>query len=415
MEIQPPEISDTGDYCEWIFDISENSHEFNKLIITFGLATTSAFPISQRDDDKKIIHGEGYTFYLWYKHEVEEYYKSNEYQKRMHDLEKEKNGEIDEKNDEISEKNDENDENDAPFATREETYQKIADFQEKVYSIMSEEEFSKAILEPLSNGLLFKISKGETSVDIDYMLLNKQYLGKCDQLYESFFNIIEKTFKYEIKDKDMLKVRDHIENGKVYCASNFYLRQQKGEKVVRVMNDDIVKMSDIEFNKMPTNTVKDFSYDLDYTTLPIKNIKVYFEKTQRVDSQGQALKVGSKDNHLYYTMNFHIFFTNYYGPNQEIEQKMINQIVDEMEAIYCLNFQCEPDLDNGMELNFTSKNTRVNPEHFMVVNYFKPSYMFEHMIQNAQDSEEIEEENREIEKKMSHERKMRLKNALILL
>lgn len=399
-------MSSSGDFCEWVLDLTETSKEFGKLMITFGQATTSAFSSEKREDDTKIIHGEGYTFYLWYKEEVEQYYDSDEYEQRQNKS-KEKD----------PSKADEEESEDHPFRSREEIFELVSDLRTAVYAVMNQEEYSTATVEPLTDGLLFRISKIETSLDIDFALVNQQYVDKCDQLYESLFNIIEKTFDYEIEDKDRLKIKDHIEGGKVYCASNFYLRPDGKKKAVRLMNDDIVNMEDIEFKQMTINDSKKYVEGLDYTTLPIKNVKVYFEKTQRVDEEGQAVVSGSEDRHMFYTMNFHIFFYTFYGPNQDIEKKMVSRIVDEMESVYCLNFQCEPDLDSGVELNFTTKNENINPEHFMVVNYFKPSYMFEHMLTIAQDSEEIKDENEEASKMMSEEQERRLKRnqSLILL
>jgi hypothetical protein len=392
-ETIPLKISETGDYCELGYDVNENSKEFGRFLITFGFANTKAFAKESRDDDNKVIHGEGYTFYLWYKEEVLEYYKTDEYKA----IEARHKDNITDNAD--NEDNGEETES-GTYRTREETYEVVEGLKNSVYEHMQQDVFKPAQTEPVFDGFMFKISEETNSIDIDFDLLNTHYLDHCDALYESLFNIIEKIFKFEITDKEVLQVKDVIEDGKTYCVSSVYFRLDNHEKKARLMNEDITPMKDIKFSKARVNQVKKIDRDLEYTTFPIRNLKVYFEKTQRVNEFGEALSKGTPEHHMYYTMNFHLFFTNSYGPNQGLEEKMIEQVVDEMEAIYCLNFECEPDLDSQTQLNFTYRNEEISPEHYMIVNYFKPSFMFEHMIQNAEDDEEVREEDQEAEKLM---------------
>ena len=98
---------------------------------------------------------------------------------------------------------------------------------------------------------------------------------------------------------------------------------------------------------------------------------------------------------MYFTMNFHLFFLNEYGSQAKREEKRIEQIVNEIEKVYCINFKCEPDFDSGTELNFFRENTQMNPEHYMVVNFFKPSMLYEHLLQSKEDSQELHQEKDE--------------------
>lgn len=412
LESIPLKVSESGDYCEWHFDLDTATNEFKRLLITYGFADTKSFLKEQRDDDHKIIHGEGYSFYFWFKPEVVEFYKSQDEAKASKDQNQENLEAKDDRSEQVDEEAESSD-----FRTREETYELVETFRDSVYGVMEQDVYKPAPIEPVSDGFMFKISEFKDSIDIDFELLNQHYLDHCDALYESLFDIIEKTFEFEIVEKEILKVVDLVEDGKKYCASNMYFRVNNEGKTVRLMNGDIKKMKKIQFAKPLNNDAKKFDKDLDFTTFPIKNLKVYFEKTQRVDKFGAPLKEASENVHQYYTMNFHMFFLNYYGPNQKLEEKMVAKVVDDMETVYCLNFQCEPDLDTQTQLNFTFRNEKVNPEHYMIINYFKPSFLFEHMIQNAEDAEEIAEEDEEGEKLMHHEEERKLvgRSSLVFL
>ena len=246
--------------------------------------------------------------------------------------------------------------------------------------------------EPLENGIVFKISKQEENININFTQMNDRYYQKCDLLFETLFRLIEDSFDVQIENKDEILVSDHQEGGKNYCASNFFL-ERTAKTNVRIRNEkEIPNMKDIVFREKRIDTLQESS-GLDLT-LPIKNLKIYFEKTNRTDINGEEVSSGSPDRHMYFTMNFHLFFYNEYGSQAKKEEHKINQIVDEIEKVYCLNFGCEPDFKSKTELNFFKENTSMNPEHYMVVNYFKPSLMFEHFLLSQEDSYELKEEER---------------------
>ena len=363
-------------------------------MVTYGELTTRAFSVEDRDDDSFVIHGEGYTFYFWYLPELERFYQSKEYSLEM--------------------------QKDQPrLPSREDSFKNVLNLQDelKVYLVDNPEVIGGSTNLPtpvaLSNGIMFKIAKKQENISIDFSVLNDRYYKKCDLLFETLFRLLEDAFDINIENKDEVQVVDHVEGGKNYCASNFFLERTSKINVKLRNETEIPDMDEIVFRERRVDTPQDASgIDLDF---PIKNLKVYFEKTERVDLNGERMETGSKDHHMYFTMNFHLFFYTRYGPKADKEEAKIEWIVDEIEKVYCMNFGCEPDLESGTELNFFRDNTQMNPEHYMVVNYFKPSLMFEHYLLSKEDSKEIHEESKNGSRELGQTNDMPPRSSRLLM
>ena len=91
---------------------------------------------------------------------------------------------------------------------------------------------------------------------------------------------------------------------------------------------------------------------------------------------------------MFYTMNFHIFFFNRFGDRQKLEQERINEIVNELESVYCLNFICEQSKE-GLDLNFINQESAINPQHYYFTNYFKPCFVYEHFLMSVEINHEV--------------------------
>jgi hypothetical protein len=371
--IESPHASETLDFCQWTIDVSEVSKYFEKVMVIYGELTTRDFSNEQRDDDTIVIHGEGYKFFLWYKPDLQRYYETKEYQDEMKKQDPQPR-----------------------LPTKEDCYKNVLNLQDelKVFLVSNPDiiqgESTLPPPVPLSNGLLFTIAKKIENIKINYSILNDRYYQKCDLLFETLFRLIEDSFDVRIENKEDLDVLDHVEGDKNYCASNFYFEQTNANHYKIRNEGTIPDMDQIIFRERRIETEqKDKGIDLN---LPVKNLKIYFEKTDRMDADGKRVDSGDKDHHMYFTMNFHLFFLNEYGPKADKEEAKIERIVEEIEKVYCINFGCEPDFDSGTELNFFRENVKMNPEHYMVVNYFKPSLVFEHYLLSQEDSKELSHE-----------------------
>lgn len=356
-----------------MFNLGTVDPVFEKVLVTFGELTTTAFRKEDRNDDTFVVHGEGYTFYIWYKEEANKYYKSGEYKQLV-----------------------KQDDPDLKFKSQKELIARIMALQDvlKVFFIEHHEiidgDISLPPPEPVGNGIIFRIAKKDEQIDIDFPVLQDRYVKKCDLLFESLFRLIEDLFSVKILNKEEVKVFDHLEDGKEYCAANFYLDKTSQIEYNLRNKEEIPLMSEIAFQKHILDVPqKEYGIDI---KMPIKNLKVYFEKTSIADINNHPIVKASKDHHMYFTMNFHLFFWTEYGERAKVEEARIEKIVDEIEKVYCMNFKCEPDLDTQTELNFFKVNRHINPEHFMVVNYFKPSLVYEHFLLSKEDKKELDEE-----------------------
>ena len=97
---------------------------------------------------------------------------------------------------------------------------------------------------------------------------------------------------------------------------------------------------------------------------------------------------------MFYTMNFHIFFFTKFGDRQKLEQERLNEIINELESVYCLNFICEKSKE-GLDLNFINVESAINPQHYYFTNYFKPCFVYEHFLMSVEINHEVKKEQDE--------------------
>lgn len=358
VEINPPSINGSGDECHWKLDLSAISN-FQELLITYGEAFTDGFSLDIRDDSKKIINGEGYSFYIYTKpHEQED----------------------------ISAEDQDN----ANKTT-------LLQLQDSLSIFLADQgATSKAPIEKFSDGFLFRISFEMTQDEIIDSVLDTRYLGKCDLIFESVFKLMENIFGFEILNKQDIHVEDHREDLINYCAANFDILKTDNNESLRIYNKKVPDMKHLIFrHQINEDNQLHESQSLDRSVsslnFPIKNLKIYFEKIRKVNEKGEVYNDNLEED-FYYTMNFHLFLYNEYSEPVQVQKDKLKDFSMKLERIYCLNFKCE-DSKDGMQLNFMKQNRDVNPEHFYYVNYFKPAHIIDHIKRLNEINKEPVDEN----------------------